>query len=257
MIRTKVPSKDLIIMKIEDFNNPEFIYWPEGTVIDKTKDDIDVPMTFREFYREVNQDQIQAGRKGWYKSALMSRKAEDFEDYIYSIDDERISIINEFFSTPPGTKMAWSVVSYPRLKKIWQDSVRYGVIRDERGLAMIEDQLLRNIVRLQAATDLSGHSQYGDAESIVDDPDNGFRPFTEEEKDDFYYNFLETEYGTPISDYGLRPLWELGERLSKTTNSQEKLLFIDQMLNVIHCRGDLAALFIEGGSASLLDLFEA
>jgi hypothetical protein len=78
----------------------------------------------------------------------------------------------------------------------------------------------------------------------------------EETKDDFYQYFLETQYGTPISDYGLKPLWNIALKLAESNNDEEKLMLIDQMLNVVHQRGDLAALFIEGGSGALTQLSE-
>jgi len=69
-----------------------------------------------------------------------------------------------------------------------------------------------------------------------------------------YFDFLSTKFGVPISDYGLKPLWSLAEKLIETQDYVQKLIIIDRMLNVVHQRGDLAALFIEGGYESLQQL---
>lgn len=57
-----------------------------------------------------------------------------------------------------------------------------------------------------------------------------------------------------ISDYGLKPLWKYAEQLIKTKDPIKKIQYIDQMLNVIHMRGDIAGYFVEGGSVVLSDL---
>ena len=79
---------------------------------------------------------------------------------------------------------------------------------------------------------------------------------------DFYEDFLRVQQGSdenpsyeiPVSDYGLKPLWELAEELVNSTSYEESLVIVDQMLNVIHQRGDLASLFVEGGIRSLAEL---
>ena len=71
---------------------------------------------------------------------------------------------------------------------------------------------------------------------------------------DFYFNFLETDYGSPVSDYGLDKLWAIAELLMRESSSERQLLLCDQMLNVVHQRNDLAALFVEGGSSALSQL---
>lgn len=174
------------------------------------------------------------------------------EDVLYNVDDQKASLLQEFYDKKRKQKsmMSWDVVPFARLKKIWQDYVIYGFIRDVDGINYIATKMLANLARLQAATDLSGHSR--------DNPDDiaeelGYKPMGEQ-NDDFYWHFLETQYGTPVSDYGLTPLWKLGQQLVEETVPERKLLIIDQMLNIVHQRGDLAALFIEGGKFSLSQL---
>lgn len=150
--------------------------------------------------------------------------------------------------------MEWNVISFPRLKKIWQDHARYHIIRDVRGMEYIVDMMIKNVARLQATTELAGHEQGGDVDQYLDD--NEMEPLKDEEqKSDFYHYYLETEYGTPISDYGLKPLWDLLKELIEVDTPEEQLVIVDRMLQVVHQRGDMAALFVQGGSKALMDLF--
>jgi hypothetical protein len=173
------------------------------------------------------------------------------------VDNQVKSIMNEFYSQSHsmGSKMSWSVIPFAKLKRIWEDYSTYGFVRNEKGLEEIKEKILKNLTRLEASTMLSGHTPM----SMEELSEAGeFEPINEEENpelaNDFYWNFLNTEYGSPISDYALKPLWDLAFKLIKTTNHEEMLLLIDRMLNICHMRGDLASLFVEGGSAALSEL---
>jgi len=178
--------------------------------------------------------------------------AQSFEDVLYSVDDAHEDILREYYSKgrKKGSMMSWSVIPFAPIKKLWNDYAKYGVVRDERGINSIVEQMLKILARLQAATDLSGHSQFKTDELAKE---LGYKAIGGNNTD-FYFDFLETPYGTPISDYGLPKLWKLAEELTTATSSEQKLLILDQMLNVIHPRGDLAALFVEGGSWALSGL---
>jgi len=54
-----------------------------------------------------------------------------------------------------------------------------------------------------------------------------------------------------LSDYGLKPLYNLGEELANSNDVTEIIVLINKILDVSHQRSDLAELFIEGGSESL------
>lgn len=55
-------------------------------------------------------------------------------------------------------RILWNVVPAARLKKIWEDYIRVGVVRDERGLNMISAIMIANALKLQISTMLSGHT---------------------------------------------------------------------------------------------------
>jgi len=91
--------------------------------------------------------------------------------------------------------------------------------------------------------------------------------FFDKEKDDFkllnqdvkgftedFYDWTVDAEGTNImSDYGLEPLLKLLHQLrsEEEKTPEERLLIIDQMLNVAHQRSDLASWFVVGGSRAL------
>lgn len=54
-----------------------------------------------------------------------------------------------------------------------------------------------------------------------------------------------------LSDYGLKPLFNLGKTLAREHNPNKILVLINRVLDVTHQRSDLAELFIDGGSITL------
>ena len=150
-----------------------------------------------------------------------------------------------------GGKQPWTVIPFLRLKKIWEDYIRYGVVHDEKGIDMIEAIFTKNVLKLNANTELAGHANSYPTEEIED------AGMTE---DDLWDNGTDFDFGDyiagpngqpRISDYGLEPLFKLTLELRKESSYEKKLPILDKMLNVSHMRSDLAEMFIEGGSYSL------
>jgi len=181
----------------------------------------------------------------------------DIDSAISSVNEQYYAILSEYHKVKGkrgknSPHMSWSVISFSRLKKIWEDYARTGVVRDINGMEKIKQEMLGILARLQAANDISGHG--GMSNEDIEDITGLKMP--NGKNVDFYFNFLETDYGTPVSDYGLDKLWALAKVLMNTSVAEKQLLICDQMLNIVHMRGDLAALFIEGGSSSLSRLAE-
>lgn len=143
----------------------------------------------------------------------------------------------------------WRLVPFGRLKKIWEDFVRYGIVRDERGLDMIDRIIQNNIIKLYINTELVGHTSH----NTDDDFDDA--GFTEEDKEDFF-DYIDKYSDYAFNDFsGLRlGLLTLLSNLRKSNTPEEKLGIIDQILNVAHQRSDLASWFVEGGSNALSQL---
>ena len=128
-----------------------------------------------------------------------------------------------------------------------------GIVRDERGLDEIVDRMITNVARLRSATEMMGRAPLDVRPELEE---SGYT-FTDEEWDDKMAEWMTDSKGNwTISDYGLPQLEKLCQELYLAKTSEDRLLIVDQMLNVIHPRGDLAALFVEGGTATLLELYK-
>ena len=198
---------------------------------------------------ERTMEQARKETKAWaLRNCKFAQDAYALFDLVNKAYDE---ILGEYFGKrKKGSMMSWSVVPFGRLRKIWNDFAKFGFVRDEAGVNRIAEQIVNNIARISAATDLSGHGTV-DPKEIMEE--RGFDPI-EDDNVDFYFGFLNTKYGQPFTDVGLLQMWPLASDLLSATTSEKKLMAIDRILNVVHQRGDLAALFLEGGSSSLSEL---
>jgi hypothetical protein len=102
------------------------------------------------FIKEVYDDDVES----IYFERENNIKTELFQDFLYQ-------------NTPDFSKhVPWQLISFPRLKKIWEDYMRTGVVRDTRGLETIEDIMTDNTMKVNAFTALGGHTQWGDEETF-------------------------------------------------------------------------------------------
>ena len=193
----------------------------------------------------------------WYKIAQQKELALDDkteEDAMYDYyDAERETVYNvlgEFKYSEPDTVQPWTVVPLGRVKKIWEDYMKMGFVRDEKGMDSISQQMIKNVHRLAANTYLMGHSN--------SDPSDDFSEYDIDEsaQERFWDEYAIDEQGQArISDYGLKPLQELAFELQKTFNPEKQLQLVDKMLSICHQRSDLPSFFIEGGTSGLNQLF--
>jgi hypothetical protein len=179
------------------------------------------------------------------------------EDQMYDIYDMRDEImrdtLDDWLSKPYGTRQPWTLVPFGRLKKIWEDAYKTGVVRDEKGLDMIQARMIKNLLKLDVNTEIMGHSQYYPEEEIES---LGYTMEQFHEKNDSSEDvYFEDPSGQwRLSDYGLKPLWDIAQNLVGETDDSRRIMYIDQMLNVIHMRSDMAGNFVEGGSSALSQL---
>jgi GNAT superfamily N-acetyltransferase len=179
--------------------------------------------------------------------------ADDYDIYQNHFDDEMtvaMNVLDEYkrHKNDPSYRMEWEVVPAARLIKIWNDYMKTGFVRDEKGIDMIAGIILTNIAKLNVNTILCGHDSQDPvkyAEEILD----------EELPEDYFDNdnaFFEDENGSwLISDYALKPLSQYELQLRQAKTSEQKLQIIDRILNIIHQRSDLAGWFVQGGRATL------
>lgn len=197
------------------------------------------------------------------KPLIMEREWTEKEyDFHESLEDVIRDAIREFINRKPSQKyQKWAVIKFPRLYKIWNDFVKMGVVRDEKGIDEIESIILRNILKLEANTILLGHSNVNPDEYWRDeyDEDNGWDNMSEAEQEEFTEDFVyfasDPKSGhMRISDYAMDKLFALASKLLRQNEYDQKLYIIDRILNIVHQRSDLASWFVEGGRRSLAKL---
>lgn len=149
-----------------------------------------------------------------------------------------------------GKRVQWSKVKAARLKRIWLDFGKTGVVRDEKGMQQVTDSLLDGIARLQACTELMGHSQLN-PEEVAEDAGVAWTSKMDRRATTF---FTDESGAWTLSDYALSPLQKLYLQLAQAETSEDQLYAADKILNVIHQRSDLAALFVEGGTSTLQEI---
>lgn len=101
---------------------------------------------------------------------------EDMDDKVYQFyensDYIKANIFDDFLyhNNSNFTKhIPWKVIPFLRLKKIWEDHAKYGVVRDEKGFNMIKDIIIDNITKIDIITNLAGHTAYGSSEEDYQD----------------------------------------------------------------------------------------
>jgi len=146
----------------------------------------------------------------------------------------------------------WKKIPAAKLKRIWLDFGNSKVVRDEKGMEYIVDLMLNNIVRLRVSTEMMGHTEHNVRPDLEE---MGFQ-FTNEEWDDWMSDWMvDKKYGNwMISDFGLPKLEKIYTEIYNADSAETQLYAVDKALNVIHQRSDLANMFVEGGSSTLLSI---
>lgn len=166
------------------------------------------------------------------------------EDFLERRDFELRDIVDSFIRSKGKTRIKWKTVPASLITSVWFQFGKFNRI-DINKLDKIADQILTNIARLEAATDIAGHSS---------------TDIEYELRDEYQLTKTQWEWDLPnyvenyISDYGLNPLKKQYIAIFNAKTPEEQLYAIDKALNIIHQRNDLAAMFIEGGTKTLLKI---
>ena len=187
---------------------------------------------------------------------------EDIHDYSDIYHEELSSIVSEvmyiFESVGPDenstARQEWYTIPLYKIKKTWEDSYKYGFVRNEKQLEEIRNLFLSNVAKVHVNTEILGHMDHAPDElvDILEEMDKTI--------DDFYdhrgcMEFFDDSNGAPrLSDYGLKPLIDIAVRITDSTDPMETLGLIDQGFNIVHQRSDIASWFVEGGTSSLMKI---
>lgn len=176
----------------------------------------------------------------------------------------------------------WKLIPANQYHNALKDFVKYGSFMrfPTRYIYIWKEILLKNIVILDILTSIAGHTNSFPYDEFYDcfdynhdtgaDYDGEFtkwcmETYGERKSYDFeaVYNFLDEKYDMDdtlplfsngqwlLSDFGLKPLWKLGQDLLNDKTPEEMIVTINKILDVSHQRSDLAEIFIEGGSSTL------
>lgn len=195
----------------------------------------------------------------------------------YDIDHPYYDKLSEYdasyvFSTIQYGDNIWSPLINPMMyEKALSEFVKFGYISKfpEKYIYQWIGIIMKNTATLRACTEIAGHDMYVPIEALVDvffegdeekfenyktennlsDDDDAYDMFCDENG---IYDKLKLPDGSDAwSDYGIGPLEELINQYNRNMKSEEVLVLINKILDVTHQRGDLASIFIEGGSKSL------
>ena len=173
------------------------------------------------------------------------------DDFFERRDNQLCDLAHALKQSGGKGKVTWNTVPASLLKRTWIIFGKYNKI-NENDLDKIADRILTNIARLQASTEMMGHTSYNVRGELED---NGYE-FTEEEWDIWMSDYFTDKHGNwLLSDYGLEPLKQCYGQIFNAETPEEKLYAIDKALNIVHQRSDLASLFIEGGTFTLRAIF--
>ena len=134
--------------------------------------------------------------------------------------------------------------------------------------------IMKNTAILHNCTEICGHSRFFPTDDFVDvffqgDYDAWENYKKEQGEDNDYYvawDFLEEkgfddwnklpDGSDALSDFGIEPIENLIHEYHENLEPEKVIVLINKILDIIHCRGDLASMFIVGGRQTLSQISE-
>jgi len=203
--------------------------------------------------------------RNWYQRAkgeFDMRTAMDEYDVQDLFREAPRFVLEQYRNREPMECQKWRRVPIAQLERIWQQHAK-GFIPEssEKFIDRIAEDFIWNVAQLYGNTVVSGHCDTNTYQAVEEElQEEGIEMLTEDDwtSYDGYDEFMyDEEHGNScISDYAMDPLMNDCFELANAASPEEKLVAIDRMINRIHMRGNIAALFVEGGIESLDRLSE-
>ena len=187
--------------------------------------------------------------------------------YDYLTDYDAYYILSEFFNNPQG-KQNWGVLINPSMyKKALSEFTKYGKLINFPSKYVYQWMgiIMKNTAILRANTDLAGHSSQFPGYEVAEFAENidgiEIEPDYGEGSEWLYkkelYEWMKMPDGSNAwSDYGLDPLEIIFAEYDEDLPPEKVLVLVNRALDVYHQRGDMASIFIQGGSSSLYKIAE-
>lgn len=178
-------------------------------------------------------------------------------DIYCSIQDEaEWDIVSQALSYRKGMRFAYTKLYPLQLKLVWGSYARMGMVLYNKPVERIMDTMLYNTAILSIMTGCMGHKRYCGIEEAVDRYE-----LTRYQARKLKRVILDldgwAEFSNRqplLSDYATDKLEALAIKTIEEPDYGRRICYMDQMLNISHCRSDLTELYVEGGSKSLTEL---
>lgn len=187
----------------------------------------------------------------WYDSPIGKAYENVYEGDILEefLSDKRAGI--------PHKK--WNLIPSEQYQNLLRRYMQYG------DSARIPDRIMdgwiqliaNNLITLEYMTAFAGHADWFPSDAFEDVFGGEFNGEPNYDNASIFlenigfYDWAQLPDGSDaISDYGIKPIGNILSELSPKSTPEDKLLIINRCLDVIHCRGDLASTFIQGGRAT-------
>jgi len=129
--------------------------------------------------------------------------------------------------------MPWRVVPFNQLKKVWEDWIKYGIVRYENSLNKISDIITENIIKAWAITVLLGHTR--------ENPDEYYEDAWGEYVDDYIakIRFDNSEYYTSTDKDQIEINFDNPDEIKKNSKITKKIednLLFDELIEDINLK---------------------
>ena len=189
--------------------------------------------------------------------------------YDFLEDYDAYYVLSEFFKNPTG-KQDWGTLINPEMYvKALRELSRFGKLTNSTFPSKYVYQwmgiIMKNTAILIANTDLAGHSMGFPSEEVADfaeridgielngDYDEGSEWLDKKG----LYDWMSMPDGSDAwSDFGIEPLCEIIKEYNDNLPPEKVLVLVNRALDVMHMRGDLSSIFIQGGSKILSKISE-
>lgn len=217
---------------------------------------------------KVKQIEMPSGTISYNENRQITEDVDEEHPYYdYMEEYDAYYVLSEFFNNPNG-KEDWGVLINPEMyAKALREFTQYGKLVNFPSKYVYQWMgiIMKNTAILETNTNLAGHSMnfpgYEVAEFAeqIDDIEIG-EDYSEGSKwleEKGLYDWMQMPDGSDAwSDYGIEPLWKIFEEYDESLPPEKVLVLVNRALDVYHQRGDMASIFIQGGSKALSRIAE-
>lgn len=211
---------------------------------------------------------------------ILREGIEDHPYYDALCDITPYTVLMDFYENPKGSQNWAPLINPSMYKKALDEFTRFGRLDKFPSKYVYQWMgiIMRNTAQLRANTTLAGHDTYYPTDdfeeflgSYFSDRDwelnDNKLTYTDEEGNkktedigDFcyeigLYDWMTAPDGSDAwSDFGLNPIEQLISQYDQNQSPEDVLVLINKILDVYHSRGDLASMFIQGGTNTLMKI---